>query len=101
MGILATNYQINPLGNIDTIHKVVVYKKDIFYTDDIEVSINEDFSNWIETPPGQFIVKHSIKLSKNTLHHPDMDCIIYAVVAELNEKHLCEFYLKWGENGNN
>ena len=79
------------------IHDVVV-KKFSFSPDSIDSHL---IRNWFQSDQGQFVVKHA-------LGNPKVESIInsmkydtdYYVIAELEEKRLSEFYLRWGKYGN-
>ena len=83
--------------------RVVTYRKLIVYrtTADVEDIIAPEIhiDPWLKTEAGKFISKHS---TSPLIIHKDIQFDAYnlqiAVEAELEEKKLTEYYLKFGKN---
>ena len=96
---------MNPDGTVDEIHRVVVYNTIIALYDradeyDSDANI---LGPWRNTQQGTFIFEHSITNPEIVKYHDPVTYLVQvAVIAELEEKKLSEFYLKWGNlYGNN
>ena len=85
-------------GKIETYCEVPVHYFKMGDTDDISVYAAEPISKWTDTDAGKFVMEHCIGELK-FLHTLDAYSYLVncALVAELEEKKLSEFYLKWGK----
>jgi hypothetical protein len=80
------------------IHKVIVARFEIF-----RGSADQHYTirAWFQSDPGKFVTKHAIE-------PPKVESVVssitydtnYYIIAELEEKRLSEFYLRWGKYGN-
>lgn len=101
MGIIKKRISAN--GNIEEIHKVVVYCFKVDDIDDPDIHAAEPLLQWQQSEQGQFIMANAEDIP---IWHKRMNVALYgydyAIVAELESKKLSEFYLRWGNpNGNN
>lgn len=84
-------------NEIKKIHKVVVKKIRIGDVEDPELFIAEPIYKWQQTDAGKFIMENAEQPPK---WHGTIDTnyygYVYLIVAELEEKKLSEFYLRWG-----
>lgn len=79
--------------------KVVVYKFNMFkISEDPELEATERLYEWSRSPEGKYIFSRST--SQPEYHHymdPVKGCYKFDVVAELEEKYIIEYYLRWGK----
>jgi hypothetical protein len=97
----AIRYQVEN-DIVKEIHKVVVHKFDLGDVDDPDIYAAEPILDWQRSEAGQFVMKHAVDTPE---WHRHMDPMFmgyrYIILAELEQKKLAEFYLKWGTpNGN-
>jgi hypothetical protein len=87
---------------VKEIHKVVVHKFNLSDVDDPDIYAAGPMFEWERSEAGQFVFKHAVDPPE---WHRHMDPMFmgyrYIIVAELETKKLSEFYLKWGNHGNN
>jgi hypothetical protein len=83
-------------------NRVVTYYKKIvhrFFTElDLKVPLEQQIQEWTTTEAGRFIVENTV--SPITIHKQtqfDLYELHVAIEAELEEKRLSEFYLKFGK----
>lgn len=85
-----------------TIYKVKVHQSYIVEDTDKDPVTSKNFITWKETDIGRFIIKNAKNISfRSAIDFSLMEYMVFVITAELEEKHLCEFYLKWGYDGNN
>lgn len=81
-----------------TIHKVLVAR---FETFSGSADQRHRIRDWFQSDQGKFVTKHAIEEPKIvSLVSPIHYDTNYYVTAELEEKRLSEFYLRWGNYGN-
>jgi hypothetical protein len=84
---------------VEEIHKVVVYRFTMGDVEDPDLYAAQPLSEWVESPAGQFVMKHAI--GQPEWHRNNVYEIYgheYAVVAELEMKRLSEFYLRFDKD---
>lgn len=70
-------------------------------SDDPELFAGEELYNWEHSEPGKFIKSHAVDVSwRKTFDHVLWNHR-FAIVAEIEDRFLSQFYLKWGNNGCN
>lgn len=83
------------------IHKIVV---DRFTVTHLETagSFANIMHNWMQTDRGKFVTNYAIdKPEFTTFHDPLTFTYSCVIIVELEKKKLSEFYLRFGNNGNN
>lgn len=85
-------------GKIVSYRTVPVHRFSI-YEDDPDIFAGEHLYNWEQSLEGQFLKSRAVDiswhrhLSYTSMRHE------YVIVAKIEEKHLTEYYLKWGKHG--
>lgn len=91
-------YQIDPGSNtVKKYRTVTVYQTTQAYLYQTDLEIENDLEQWFRADPGQFVIAYST--TKPVIHYQRVVERFgeqARVVAELEEKKLAEFYLKWG-----
>lgn len=86
--------------NVVKYKSVVVYKFSI-YEEDPDLYVGSKLYEWGQTPQGQFVKERAT----DTMWERRLNYMAlaqeYAVIAKMDERHLTEFYLKWGQVGSN
>lgn len=80
------------------IHRVIVARFETFTGSSFRY---DDVREWFQSDQGQFIIRHA-------LEQPRIESIVspihydtnYYIIADMKEKQLTEFYLRWGKYGN-
>lgn len=87
---------------VKEIHKVVVHRFRLSDVDDPEIYAAQPMYEWQQSDAGKFVMKHAID-TPVWLKHIDHTTYGYqfAIVAELEKKHLAEFYLRYNNERNN
>lgn len=82
--------------NIIPIHKIIAYKTSISEYDDV-IKNNNDIliKSWALSEQGNFFITHAISLKIEKCKSVDTMSILVAVVAEIEESKLVEYYLKF------
>lgn len=87
------------MGTLD-IHKVVVHSFKLGDVEDPEIYAAEPLLAWQETDAGKFVIANSIT---QPMYHSYPDPFGYGyrfdITAELEDKKLLEFYLRWWKHG--
>lgn len=87
-------------GKILSYRTVPVHRFSI-YEDDPDIFAAENLYNWEQSPEGQFLKSRAVDISWHRhLSYASMRHE-YVIVAKIEEKNLTEYYLRWGQNGNN
>lgn len=88
---------------VKEIHKVVVHRIRMGDVDDPDLYVAQPIWEWQQTEQGKFIMENAVEQPEWHRHVDMMNYgHQYAIVAELEQKKLAEFYLKWGkQDGNN
>lgn len=90
---------VDDVYNIRTFHKIVVHKQKMFYIGAPPAEKSRS-SPWETTDAAAFVKQYStIPVEHKTMLDHVQDMIIHVYIAELEEKKLSEYYLKWGRNG--
>ncbi len=83
---------------IEEIHKIIVYRFNVNDTDDPEFYAAEPIMEWEKSEAGKFVMNNAIE---PPLFHKSIDYekfgYRFAITAELEQKKLSEFYLRWGK----
>lgn len=84
-------------GKVITIHSVVVHRFMVSDAEDPDIYAGEPLWKWQQSDAGKFVMEHAIE-TPSWHRHIDhaMYGYQYAVKASLEEKHLSEYYLRWG-----
>lgn len=70
-------------------------------SDDPELFAGEELYNWEKSDPGKFIKSHAVDVFwKKTFDHVRWNHR-FAIVAEIEDRFLSEYYLKWGNGERN
>jgi hypothetical protein len=84
------------------IHKIVVHRFRVGDTEDPDIYAAEPILDWERGEAGKFIMEHAIGQPE---WHRQLDHMTYGyryiITAELEAKKLSEYYLRWGNDGNN
>jgi hypothetical protein len=95
MGRVRYNFSNN--GKIETIHKVIVKKIRMGDVEDPDLFVADPIYKWQQTDAGRFIMENAEQAPE---WHRTIDTnyygYVYLITAELEEKKLSEFYLRWG-----
>jgi len=93
-------YELDP-GDDTTVRKireVVVHKINMGDVEDPDLMIAEPIWNWQQTDAGKFVMDNAvIKPRWERIQNPMLWGWTYIILAELEEKKLTEFYLRWGK----
>jgi hypothetical protein len=90
---------IDGVQHVRTFHKVVVHKTDSDPAWDSSGQLTQA-TMWYTGPAAAFVKQHSIIPIENLSSYDPVLCTMrIAYIAELEEKKLSEYYLKWGSNG--
>lgn len=87
--------------HIEEIHRVIVDRY-LIGDEDLENYISQFYQDWKNSDPGKYVMEHAVKppiwqvQSNFDAYYKEI-----AIIAELKKKHLSEFYLRWGKNGDN
>lgn len=83
---------------VKEIHKVVVHRIKMGDVEDPDLYVAQPIWEWQQTEQGQFVMDNAMD-KPEWLRQFDYQGIgwQYAIVAELDEKKLSEFYLRWGK----
>lgn len=94
-----SNYYQIVNDKVLTFHKVVVYKFNIGDVSDPDVIVFQMLREWQNTEQGKFIMSNARQLPdfETFKDYANFRCEC-AVIAELEEKKLSEYILKWGIN---
>lgn len=82
-------------GNVIPIHKIVAYKTSISDYDDVIKNNNDILQSWALSEQGNFFRTHAISLKIEKCKSVDTMSVLVAVVAEIEESKLVEYYLKF------
>jgi hypothetical protein len=96
-------YVVDPNTNlVKAIHKVVVHRFRLGDVEDPEIYAAEPLYRWQQSDAGKFIMANSWVTPE---YHRHLDQAVYGytyvITAELEEKKLSEFYLRFGQPVNN
>lgn len=98
-------YQVVNDGTVQRvkeIHRVTVHQFRVGDVDDPEIYAAQPLWEWQESDAGKFVMEHAIDKPE---YHQRIDHTHYgyqyAITAELEVKHLAEFYLRFGNVRNN
>lgn len=81
-----------------TIHRVLVARFETFIGSAVRY---DDVREWFQSDPGQFVIRHALEQPKiESIVSPIHYVTNYYITADLEEKRLSEFYLRWGKYGN-
>ena len=87
---------------VEEIHKVVVHRFRLGDVEDPDLYAGEPLWQWQQSDAGQFIMEHAkITPEWHRQADPMNYGYQYAIIAEIEAKKLSEFYLRWGNDGNN
>ena len=90
---------IDGVHHVRTFRKIVVHKQKIFYIG-ASTAVQNRTLPWETSDAAAFVKQHStISVEHKTMVDHTQDMIIHVYIAELEEKKLSEYYLKWGNNG--
>jgi hypothetical protein len=79
------------------IHRVVVHHFKLSGLEDPDLCAAEPILNWQKSDAGEFVLKHAVKTPVWQRHlNYDTYSYQYVIIAELEQKHLSEFYLRFG-----
>lgn len=76
---------------------IAVYKFSIFAVEDPELSASQILSEWKHSPMGNFVISKSLnKPTYNYYLNNSKMSYEFVITADLKEKHISEYYLRWG-----
>lgn len=91
-------YSVDDNHNVTEIHKVVVHQFYMNEVDDPDIHAAQPIWEWQQSDAGKFVMENAIgtpvfhkKVDPNTISWK------FAIIAELEQKKLSEFYLRWGK----
>ena len=92
------SYRCQIVGDrIEKIYKVVVYRFTVTNVEDPEIYAAEPILEWEKSDPGMFVMENSVTQPAFNKNYDMMTFgYMYVITAELEEKKLSEFYLRWG-----
>ena len=84
---------------IEKIYTVVVHRFTVTNSEDPEIYAAKPIIEWEKSDPGMFVMENSVT---QPAFHKSYDVMtfgyMYIITAELEEKKLSEFYLRWGNS---
>lgn len=84
---------------IEEIHRVIVHRS-LVSEEDLDNYVSRFFQEWKESEPGKYVMENAVKMPMwQAQFNIDSYCNEIVIIAELKKKHLSEFYLRWGKNG--
>jgi hypothetical protein len=89
---------VNGRDIVKEIHKVVVHMFTMGDVDDPEIYAAGPIWDWQQTDMGKFVMEHSVG---PPTFQSQIDSSVFGyrfvIIAELEQKKLSEFYLRWGK----
>ena len=83
---------------VHKIHEVIVHKIIMGDVEDPDLFVAEPIYNWQQTDAGKFVMDNAVIVPKwERYQNPSLWGHTYVIIAELEEKKLTEFYLRWGK----
>jgi len=95
-------YRLANDDRVEEIHTIVVHKINMGDVEDPDLMVAEPIYKWQQSDAGKFVMDNAVIVPKWERYLNDQYIgWTYAIIAELEAKKLAEYYLKWGNNGNN
>lgn len=82
-------------GDIISYHKIIAYKTSISDYDSVIKNNNDIIKEWLLTEQGDFFKNNSELLKIDLRREYDKMCTQVAVIVEIEESKLVEYYLKY------
>lgn len=91
-------YEVNDQHKVTAIHKIVVHTFFVGDTEDPTIYAGSPMYEWERSDAGKFVKDNCVgKIMWHQCHDINTMGYKFAVVAELEEKKLSEFYLRFGK----
>lgn len=98
MGRVRYQLDENDRTIVHKIHEIVVHRINMGDVEDPDLMVAEPIYQWQQSDAGKFVMENAIITPKwERFAEPRYFGWTYVIIAELEEKKLSEFYLRWGK----